>query len=92
MLPEGLRGTAENLPGEREAGNGRKHARAGFLAGAFAIFCFQHPSVPVFQKAAEEREKRNGPRRPFREETIPGTGQARKIWGGVERRGGRGAP
>ncbi|MDR1095556.1 MAG: hypothetical protein LBL31_04145 [Spirochaetaceae bacterium] len=52
-------------------------------AGAVAVFYFQHPSVPVFQKAAKERKTRNGPAALFREKTVPGTGRARQTAGGA---------
>jgi hypothetical protein len=54
-----LRKTAEALPDKRKAGNGRKYEMADFLLSAFAVFYFQRPSLPDFQKAMEEREKRN---------------------------------
>jgi hypothetical protein len=40
--------------------------------------------MPDFQKAMEEREKRNNPRTLFGVENIPGTGQARKTVDGIE--------
>jgi hypothetical protein len=40
--------------------------------------------MPDFQKAMEEREKRNNPRTLSGVENIPGTGQARKILDGIE--------
>jgi hypothetical protein len=80
----GLRETAENLPDRRKSGNGRKYETADFLMSAFAVFYFQHPSMPDFQKAMEEREKRNSLKPLFGAENIPGTGQARKILDGTE--------
>jgi hypothetical protein len=58
-LPGSLRKTAEALPDTRKAGNRRKYEIADFLMSAFAVFYFQRPSLPDFQKATEEREKRN---------------------------------
>jgi hypothetical protein len=40
--------------------------------------------MPDFQKAMEEREKRNNPRSLFGVENIPGIGQAKKILDGIE--------
>jgi hypothetical protein len=80
----GLSETAENLPDRRKSGNGRKYEPADFLMSAFAVFYFQHPSIPDFQKAMEEREKRNNLRTLSGVETIPGTGQVRKILDGIE--------
>jgi hypothetical protein len=77
----GLRETAENLPDRRKSSNGRKYETADFLMSAFAVFYFQHPSMLDFQKAMEEREKRNNLRTLFGVENIPGTGQARNLDG-----------
>jgi hypothetical protein len=80
----GLRETAENLPDRRKSSNGRKYETADFLMSAFAVFYFQHPSMLDFQKAMEEREKRNNLRTLFGVENIPGTDQVRKILDGIE--------
>jgi hypothetical protein len=86
-LPGSLRKTAEALPDKRKAGNRRKYEIADFLMSAFAVFYFQRPSLPGFQKATEERERRNNLRTLFGAGNIPGTGQARKILGGIEPKG-----
>jgi hypothetical protein len=83
-LLEGLRETAGELPDRRKAGNGRKYEIADFLMSAFAVFYFQHPSMLDFQKAMEEREKRNNLRTLFGVEHIPGTDQVRKVLDGIE--------
>jgi hypothetical protein len=75
----GLREIAENLPDRRKSSNGQKYEPADFLMSAFAVFYFQHPSMLDFQKAMEEREKRNNLRTLFAVENIPGTDQVRKI-------------
>jgi hypothetical protein len=46
---------------------------------AFAVFYFQHPSMLNFQKAMEEKEKRNNLKSLFGVENIPETDQVRKI-------------
>jgi hypothetical protein len=83
-LLESLRETAEALPDKRKASNGRKYEIADFLMSAYAVFYFQHPSMLDFQKAMEEREKRNNFRTLFGVENIPGTDQVRKILDGIE--------
>jgi hypothetical protein len=39
----------------------RKYEMTDFLKSAFAVFYFQHPAMPDFEKAAGEGEKRDKP-------------------------------
>jgi hypothetical protein len=82
-----LRKTAEALPDKRKASNRRKYDIPDFLMSAFAVFYFQHPSMLDFQKAMEERERRNNLRTLFGVENIPGADQVRKILDGIEPQG-----
>ena len=54
------------------------------MMSAFAVFYFQHPSMTDFQKAMEEREKRNNLRALFGVENIPWTDQVRNVLDSIE--------
>ncbi|MDR2133703.1 MAG: hypothetical protein LBP27_01250 [Treponema sp.] len=100
-LSDGLKEAAAGLADRRKAGSGCKYGIQDFLPGAFAVFYFQHPSMPNFQEAMEKERKRNNPRTLFGVEKIPGDtvrtlpegreeepGTGSRIVNGMRRNGG----
>jgi hypothetical protein len=58
-LLDSLEGIGSDLPDGRRDGYDLKYGIMDALKSAFGVFFFQHPSMLQFQRAMQEKRKRN---------------------------------
>ena len=79
-----LEAAGEQIPDGRRAGGNRKYRLLDGIKSAFAVFFFLHPSLLDFQRAMQERRKRNNLETLFGVMEIPSDNQIRTLLDGIE--------
>jgi hypothetical protein len=70
-LLNSLEEAGARLPDSRRAGHNFRHTPSDALKCAFAVFFFQHPSLPDFQRRVRERRRRDNMQSIFGVRDIP---------------------
>ena len=83
-LLSSLEAVGDSIPDWRQSGCNLKYRLLDGIKSAFAVFFFQHPSLLDFQRAMQERKKRNNVETLLGVTGIPSDNQIRTLLDGIE--------